>query len=48
VGRHDTTPAGDWVDAWTGEPHRAGLHNTATPIDVIPVFRRAVIASPPW
>ncbi|GAA1873790.1 glycoside hydrolase family 31 protein [Asanoa iriomotensis] len=35
-------PAGDWVDAWTGEPCAGGVdHVRDTPIDLIPVYCRA-------
>lgn len=34
-------PAGEWVDAWTGEPTEAGVVDRDVPIDVIPVYVRA-------
>jgi alpha-glucosidase (family GH31 glycosyl hydrolase) len=35
-------PAGDWVDAWTGEPATgASKHVRETPLDVIPAYHRA-------
>jgi alpha-glucosidase (family GH31 glycosyl hydrolase) len=35
-------PAGDWVDAWTGEPHAGEqVVSRPVPLDVIPVYVRA-------
>jgi 1,3-alpha-isomaltosidase len=35
-------PAGDWIDAWTGEPVTgASTHVRETPLDVIPAYHRA-------
>ena len=33
-------PAGEWVDAFTGESVAAGVHDRPTPIDELPVFVR--------
>ncbi|KRE23079.1 TIM-barrel domain-containing protein [Agromyces sp. Soil535] len=40
---HETAlPPGEWVDAWTGEPHvGGGLVRSAVPLDQVPVFVRA-------
>jgi 1,3-alpha-isomaltosidase len=38
-------PAGDWVDAWTGEPAETGcVVEREVPLDVIPVYVRAQAA----
>lgn len=38
-------PAGDWIDAWTGEPVAGGtIVEREVPLDVIPVYVRAAAA----
>ncbi len=34
-------PAGEWIDAFTGQPERAGLVSRSVPLDELPVYVRA-------
>ncbi|GAA3599242.1 TIM-barrel domain-containing protein [Kribbella ginsengisoli] len=34
-------PAGDWIDAWTGDPVQPGLVTRDVPLDLVPVYCRA-------